>query len=554
MQWDIFRTLFVEGKVEGELVDGESATARRAGCSSSAIPSRRSTASATPTCTPTSRHGARWWTAAAAQVALLDNYRSTPPLIDACNRIFESGFFSGDLARLPTPARPGGETASSRRDAAGADLDAGGGGGATPEGKPCRRIGDARAAFASWIADEAQRLVADGVTLRRRRHASGRSRYARPDGARPHRRRRPRGRRRRCAAPPCRTSSYGQEGLLATPEAEHVRRLLAARGGARRRLGAPARLAHPVLRRAARRPRRLPRAARDASARRAAARLGGARRARGATPRSSASVLRDSGLVRRLLATRQGERELHRTTSTCSTCCSRRQRGRPPRLGELAARLALVDRRHQRAPRRRRATCSGSSRCATPCRCSPCTRPRGSRRRWCSSPASAARRRSGESLRVYHLDGERRLHLGKDPVGEVAAAIEAEEAEEIERLYYVALTRARARLYLPDASQQALAVAAGRGPAGEAARRSGRRAFGWRRSSARPRGRGAGWAGAAVAARPRAARGAGGAVAPARCAAATPAGCSPPTRVCGASRPVAAAAAEDGAIVADVAS
>jgi len=65
----------------------------------------------------------------------------------------------------------------------------------------------------------------------------------------------------------------------------------------------------------------------------------------------------------------------------------------------------------------------------------------------------------GESLRVYHLDGERRLHLGKDPVGEIAAAIEAEEAEEIERLYYVALTRARARLYLPDAAKARVCAA-----------------------------------------------------------------------------------------------
>lgn len=51
-------------------------------------------------------------------------------------------------------------------------------------------------------------------------------------------------------------------------------------------------------------------------------------------------------------------------------------------------------------------------------------------------------------LKIYHRDGRRCLHIGK-AVGEIKAAIQEEERQENQRLAYVALTRARSRLYLP---------------------------------------------------------------------------------------------------------
>lgn len=54
----------------------------------------------------------------------------------------------------------------------------------------------------------------------------------------------------------------------------------------------------------------------------------------------------------------------------------------------------------------------------------------------------------GIKMEIYHHDSERRLHIGK-AVGEIADLIEQENNEENERLAYVALTRAKSRLYLP---------------------------------------------------------------------------------------------------------
>ncbi|HXZ87967.1 MAG TPA: UvrD-helicase domain-containing protein [Candidatus Binataceae bacterium] len=52
-------------------------------------------------------------------------------------------------------------------------------------------------------------------------------------------------------------------------------------------------------------------------------------------------------------------------------------------------------------------------------------------------------------LAIYHRDDERRIVIGKEIQNPVRDEIEREEAEENERLLYVALTRARAQVYLP---------------------------------------------------------------------------------------------------------
>jgi exodeoxyribonuclease V beta subunit len=440
VQWDIFRTLFVEGEAA---IDGGSA--------------RRLFLIGDPKQAIYGFRNADVHTYLAArravvdgggtQVALLDNYRSTPPLIAACNRIFESGFFSGDLADFQ-PARPGGETRVAR-DAAGADLD--------PvvvvclrsEGKPPRRIGDARAALAAWIPEEARRLVEERVTF-------GVEGDERPLEYRDLMVLARRGAETREVAEALRRAGvphvlYGQEGLLATPEAVHVRRVLQAvaapaDGSARLlalltpffavplgQLAACRELAetHPLAS-------RLLEWAALAEARRYAELF--------------RSVLRDTGLVRRLLATRQGERELTNYQHVFDLLLEETARAPAP-LGELVARLGSwiagtsgppgFDRDVQRLEPVRNAV-----------QVLTMHRAKGLEAPVVFIAGPSGTPSQSELLRVYHLDGERRLHLGRDPVGEVAAAIDAEETEEIERLYYVALTRARARLYLPDAANK----------------------------------------------------------------------------------------------------
>lgn len=51
-------------------------------------------------------------------------------------------------------------------------------------------------------------------------------------------------------------------------------------------------------------------------------------------------------------------------------------------------------------------------------------------------------------MQVYHQNGRRCLHLGR-AAGSIASAVEKEKREEDQRLLYVALTRARSKLYLP---------------------------------------------------------------------------------------------------------
>jgi exodeoxyribonuclease V beta subunit len=60
-----------------------------------------------------------------------------------------------------------------------------------------------------------------------------------------------------------------------------------------------------------------------------------------------------------------------------------------------------------------------------------------------------ARPRVPSLVESYHRDGERRSYIGGGQPPAVKEAIAREEQQEDERLLYVALTRARARLYLP---------------------------------------------------------------------------------------------------------
>ena len=55
---------------------------------------------------------------------------------------------------------------------------------------------------------------------------------------------------------------------------------------------------------------------------------------------------------------------------------------------------------------------------------------------------------SGIKTSIYHLDNQRQMHIGRAS-GEIAIAIDRENNEENQRLAYVAITRAKSRLYLP---------------------------------------------------------------------------------------------------------
>ena len=315
--------------------------------------------------------------------------------------------------------------------------------------------------------------------------------------------------RRAARAPACRTCCYGQEGLLATPEAG-ARAARARRGRrARRPGGAAAGLAHPLLRRC-----RSPTSPPAASCRRRIRWSRGCstgRRSPSARryPALFRSLLRDSGLVRRLLATRQGERELTNYQHLFDLLLEEAHRAPADarRAGDAAA---LLDRRAQRAAgiRRRRAAARGGAR-----RRADAHHAQGqgaARRRWCSSPGWAARRRSAASrCASTTATASAALHLGKDPVGEIAAAIERRGA----RGDRAALLRGADARPLPP-------LPARRGVAHADSPWRLRRATGWRRLQAAARraagferapsvecaGRGAGGRAACARVAPRSAR------------------------------------------------
>ncbi len=63
-----------------------------------------------------------------------------------------------------------------------------------------------------------------------------------------------------------------------------------------------------------------------------------------------------------------------------------------------------------------------------------------------------------DPVSVYHVGNERRLAIGKPARDMAKAAIDKEKAEEDQRLLYVALTRARAKLILPYVPEDTLTV------------------------------------------------------------------------------------------------
>jgi exodeoxyribonuclease V beta subunit len=431
VQWDVFRTLFFEGDGGHRLfLIGDPKQAiygfRNADVHSYLQARRRVLA------------------AGGARVELSANYRSTAPLVEACNRVFAGDFFSGELAH-PTAAVAG-NAGLAFRDDGGQPL-------APVVVVQLRRRGaapraaEARAGFAAFVAEEAQLLVQSGV-----RFADGREERSLRYGdlmvlARARAGAKEMADALRAAGVP--HVLFGQDGLLATPEAEHVRRLLAA-------LAAPedaaARLAAFLT------PffgvplgdlgacRELPETHPLVARLRGWAELAERRR----YPALFRAVLRESGLVRRLLAIHQGERELTDYQHVFDLLLAEAHRS-PADVGELQLRLrSWIGERGappgMEADVQRLEAERDAVQLLTMHKAKGLQAPVVFVAGLGGSPPVM-----GESLRVYHRDGERRLHLGKEPMGEIAAAIATEERQESERLYYVALTRARCRLYLPDA-------------------------------------------------------------------------------------------------------
>lgn len=379
------------------------------------------------------------------RLPLLANFRSTPALVDACNRIFREGFFGGALAEVDE-AVPGNPRLA-LRDAAGEPL-------APVVVWKVRRDGkrppaDAvRAALAERIALAARELVAAGlrfgvagdegpggerslryadlqVLVRTHREALVVAAALRRHGV------------------PC--VLFGQDGLFETAEAEHVQRLLAA-------LASPADPAarlrawltpffdvpladlagcrdlpetHPLVE-------RLLEWSAEGEARR--------------YPRLFRRLLDESGLTRRLLATRQGERELTDYQHLFDLLLEEAHRSPAP-LGELAGRL-----RQWIAASARPAGADVTVQRLEPARDAvqllTMHRAKGLQAAVVFVAGGFGDSGGQDQLKVYHRDHERCVHLG-GALGEVAAAIDRERREEAERLLYVALTRARGRLYLP---------------------------------------------------------------------------------------------------------
>ena len=434
VQWDIFRTLFFdEGRAHRLFLIGDPKQAiygfRNADVETY-LQARRQVLAA-----------------GGVLVPLRENYRSTAALIAACNQIFAGDFFSGEMAN-PQPAaagdprlsasEPGGEpllpvvVVRLRREGAGP------------------RAAEARAALAVFIASEARRLIESGATFRT------------ADGERPLRyddlmvlARTKAGAKevadalRRAGVPHV---LFGQEGLLQTAEAEQVQRVLAAVAAPQ---DAPLRLAAfltpffgvPLSDLAA--CRELPETHPLVSRLLSWAELAEGRR----YATLFRAMLRESGLVRRLLATRQGERELTDYQHVFDLLLAEAHRA-PADAGELATRLRSWIAERSAPPGmesdvQRLEAARDAVQLLTMHKAKGLQAPVVFVAGLGGAPPVA-----GESLRVYHRDGVRRLHLGKEPMGDVAAAIAAEERQEAERLYYVALTRARCRLYLPDAASR----------------------------------------------------------------------------------------------------
>jgi exodeoxyribonuclease V beta subunit len=377
-----------------------------------------------------------------SRVPLLENHRSTPALVGAVNRIVGEGFFSGRLAGVETAAA--GNTAARLLAPDGTDAPPVVAWRVRQDGeRPAAEL--ARQALSDRIAVEARRLVAGGwrwadapgdagrplswsdlqVLVRGHREAAVVAAALRRHGLP--------------------SALFGQEGLLETPEAAHVQRLLAALAAPddlAARLGAwltpffdvpLADLAgcrdlpesHPLVR-------RLLDWSADAADRRWA--------------RLFRRLLDESGLTRRLLATRQGERELTDYQHVLDLLLEEAHRA-PATVADLTGRL-----RDWRAGRGRPPGADAGVQRLEPDRDAiqvlTMHRVKGLQATVVFVAGGFGDRGQAERLDVYHRGATRCVHLG-DAVGEIAEAIDRERAEEDQRLLYVALTRARGRLYLP---------------------------------------------------------------------------------------------------------
>jgi len=375
-------------------------------------------------------------------VPLDRNFRSTARLIGAYNRVFEDAFFQGTI-RYDHPVSCGDPTRraldeSGEHDAAAMCL-------WTFAGQEKPSAAELRGALGRRIAEEVRRLVDDRALLL---HEGGRTRPLRYSDVhvltRTAKEAQQLGEALRDAGIP--HAYFKQEGLFATREAQNVLSLLRA-------------VADPLDRSLRLRAWLTPffgvplgelAACRDLDAQHPlVAQL--FRLQQLASRGDDAALLRalavETGLVRRLLLRPDGERELTNYQHVLEVLLheSSGERG----VGELVARLeAFIDGRAEpvsgEGSVQRRSTERAAVQLLT------MHKSKGLEAAVVFVAGGFTRGGSGSALPplVCHRDGKREAWLR--PVPEEVEELVAEEArEEDERLLYVALTRAKARLYLP---------------------------------------------------------------------------------------------------------
>ncbi|MFW6050068.1 MAG: UvrD-helicase domain-containing protein [Myxococcota bacterium] len=426
VQWDIFRRLFLTGDGRhGLFVIGDPKQAIygfRGGDIHTYLAARDALA----------ERGAR--------VPLLANYRSTERAVAAQNVIFGGGFFQGDIQYEPVRCgRPGPVLENDRGQEVPPVVLV-----QVVDRRPLRADG-IRSAFAGFVAREIQRVVrgealrhGEPGALRPVRYSdvhvltrSGREALEVGDALRRH------------GVP---HAFFKQEGLFQTAEARHVRdvlRAVADPGDRARRLrawltpffGVPladlsrvrdADETHPLVARL-----HHWKALADAHDH----------------PALFRDLLEGSGLVRREAFFEESERALTNYLHLCELLLAethRRRRGLPELVAHLSA---LIDRRAAQAGEDANVQRLESERDAV--QILTMHKAKGLEAKVVFVAGGfTARPGDGNAPRVCHRDGAREAWLGKAP-DEVEARIQQEAREEDERLLYVAVTRAAARLYLP---------------------------------------------------------------------------------------------------------
>ncbi|WP_053238023.1 UvrD-helicase domain-containing protein [Sandaracinus amylolyticus] len=159
------------------------------------------------------------------------------------------------------------------------------------------------------------------------------------------------------------------------------------------------------------------------------------------------SMLDESGLARRLLFLREGERELVNYQHVLEILLARASQGRLA-LREITTELGeLVDTRRKVAGDDEDVQRLESERAAV--QLLTMHKSKGLEAEVVFLFGGMTQRPAGaHEPHVFHEDGQRVAWIG-DPGGELGAQVHEEERHEHERLLYVALTRARSRSYLP---------------------------------------------------------------------------------------------------------